>query len=438
MRANKIQIIKYAPPPSDLPVYGAVQQSEVSFIGRTNYVAALEEKKFIFGIKRVDRKRHTYILGKAGVGKTKLLELCIRQDIAYGYGVCVIDPHGELINDLLDFIPANRINDVCVIDPTDTDSPIVFNPIYKVDPEFKHQFTQSFIELMQLQFGSNWTPRLEHVLRFALLALLDYKDATIEGLILMLTDFDYRAKVIEASSDGMVRKFWESEFAEWSERFNTDAVIPIINKLSQFFSNAGLRAMFSQNDNKIDFCKLMDEKKIVLVNLAQERIGEENASFLGSIILTKIKEAGMHRARAGKNTPQDFYLYIDEFHKIITDSFESFLTSARKYAINVTLTNQYIGQFSKKIEHAVLGNAGTLIIFRVGGEDATVLKPEFAPIFDVKDMINLGIGEFYIKTTIDGESNDPFSAETLKVLPSPNPSSKQKILDSSHEKYDIK
>lgn len=438
MRANKIQIIKYAPPPSDLPVYGAVQQSEVSFIGRTNYVAALEEKKFIFGIKRVDRKRHLYIIGKSGVGKSKLQELLIRQDIAYGHGVCVIDPHGELINDILDFIPANRVNDVCIIDPSDIQSPVVFNPIYKVDPEFKHQFTQNFMELLQLQFGTNWTPRLEHVLRFTLLALLDYPEATIQGIVFMLTDAEYRAKVIDASNDEMVRRFWEHEFSEWSEKFNTDAVIPIINKLSQFFSNAGLRAMFGQHDNKIDFCELMDQKKIILVSLAQEQIGEENASFLGSIILTKIKEAGMHRARKNKSLISDFYLYLDGFHKIITDSFESFLASSRKYGINLTLSNQYTSQLSKKIEHAVLGNAGTLIIFRLGGEDATLLKPEFAPIFDVKDMINLGIGEFYIKTTIDGESYDPFSAETLKVLPSPNPSNKQKIIESSAEKYDIK
>lgn len=435
MRANKIQIIKYAPPPSELPVYGSVEQSQVSFIGRTNYVAALEEKKFIFGIKRADRKRHLYVLGKSGVGKSKLLELFIRQDIAYGYGVCVIDPHGELINDLLDFIPENRIQDVCLIDPSDIQAPVVFNPIYRVDPEFKHQFTQSFMELLQLQFGSNWTPRLEHVLRFTLLALLDYPEATIEGLILMLTDQAYRAEVIVHTHDEMVRRFWQNEFAEWSEKFNTDAVIPIINKLSQFFSNAGLRAMFAEHDNKIDFEQMMNEKKIILVNLAQEQIGEENAAFLGSIILTKIKEAGMHRAQQGKEGLSDFYLYIDEFQKVVTDSFESFLAASRKYKINLTLANQYVSQLSKKIEHAVLGNAGTLVVFRVGGEDATLLKPEFAPVFEVKDMINLGIGEFYIKTTIDGESYDPFSAETLKVLPAPYASSKQKILELSHEKY---
>ncbi len=434
-RANKIQIIKYAPPPSDLPVYGNVNQAEVSFIGRTNYVAALEEKKFIFGIKRADRKRHLYILGKSGVGKTKLLELFIRQDIAYGHGVCVIDPHGELINDLLDFIPEKRINDVCLIDPSDTESPVVFNPIYKVDPEFKHQFTQNFIELLQLQFGSNWTPRLEHVLRFTLLALLDYPEATLQGIVLMLTDASYREKVLEQSSDEMVKRFWKNEFAEWSEKFNTDAVIPIINKLSQFFSNAGLRAMFSQHDNKINFDEMMDQKKIVLVNLAQEQIGEENASFLGSIILTKIKEAGMHRARRGKEALADFYLYLDEFQKIITDSFEGFLAASRKYGINLTLANQYVSQLSKKIEHAVLGNAGTLIVFRVGGEDATLLKPEFAPVFDVKDLINLGIGEFYIKTIIDGESNDPFSAETLKVLPAPSASNKEKIIEASRAQF---
>ncbi len=434
-RANKIQIIKYAPPPSELPVYGAVQQSEVSFIGRTNYVAALEEKKFIFGIKRVDRKRHLYILGKSGIGKTKLMELFIRQDIAYGHGVCVFDPHGDLINDLLDFVPEKRMGDVCVIDPTDSKYSLVFNPLNDIDPEFKHQFTQNFVELLQAQFASNWTPRLEHALRFALLALLDFPEATVYGLLQMLTDEDYRTRVAEHSSDEIVQRFWQVEFQEWSEKYSTDAIIPLVNKLSQFFSNESLREMFSHVDNKINFEELMNNKKIILVNLAQEKIGEENASFLGSVILTKIKEAGMHRARTAKGTVPDFYLYLDEFQNYITNSFDSFLAASRKYGINLALANQYLSQLSKKIEHAVLGNAGTLIVFRAGGEDATLLKPEFAPIFEVKDMINLGIGEFYIKTTIDSESYDPFSAETLKVLPPPYASSKQKILDASRANF---
>ena len=437
LRQNRIQIIKYAPPPSDLPVFGNVDSAQVSFIGRTNYVASLEEKKFIFGIKRVDRRRHTYIIGKSGVGKSKLQELFVRQDIAYGYGVCVIDPHGEFIDDIMNFIPLERIDDVCVIDPSDVAFPVSFNPLQNVDPTFKHQLTQGLIEVLSKQFGSNWTPRLEHVFRFTTLALLDYPHATMRGMISMLTDRNYRQKVVEYIEDDMVKRFWAIEFADWSEKFDTDAIIPLVNKLGQFLSNPMLRNIFGQKTNKINLEELMNQQKIILINLSKGKIGEENSSFFGSMFLTKIKQAGMARAKLETKDRKDFYLYVDEFQNVVTDTFENILSEARKYSINLTMAHQYVGQLSPKIQHAVLGNVGTIICFRVGGEDAVTLRPEFAPIFDIKDMINLGIGEFYIKTTIDGESYDPFSAESLKVLPAPYASNKQKIIDASREKFSI-
>ena len=437
LRQNKIQIIKYAPPPSDLPVYGNVDSAQVSFIGRTNYVASLEEKKFIFGIKRVDRRRHLYIIGKSGVGKSKIQELFVRQDIAYGYGVCVIDPHGEFIDDILNFIPEERIDDVCVIDPSDVDFPVSFNPLQNVDPTFKHQLTQGLIEVLSKQFGSNWTPRLEHVFRFTTLALLDYPHATMRGMISMLTDRNYRQKVVEYIEDDMVKRFWAIEFADWSEKFDTDAIIPLVNKLGQFLSNPMLRNIFGQKTNKINLEELMNTQKIILINLSKGKIGEENSSFFGSMFLTKIKQAGMARAKLAHKDRHDFYLYVDEFQNVVTDTFENILSEARKYGINLTIAHQYVGQLSSKIQHAVLGNVGTIICFRVGGEDAVTLRPEFAPIFDIKDMINLGIGEFYLKTTIDGESYDPFSAEALRVLAAPYPSNRLRILDASREKYAI-
>ncbi len=434
-RANKIQIIKYAPPPSDLPVYGSLPAESASFIGRTNYVAALEEKKFIFGIKRADRRRHLYIIGKSGVGKSKLQELLVRQDIAYGHGVCVIDPHGEFIEDILNFIPEERIDDVCIIDPSDIDFPVSFNPLQNVDPTFKHQLTQGIIEVLSKQFGSNWTPRLEHVFRFTTLALLDYPYATMRGMISMLTDRNYRQKVIEYIQDDMVKRFWAIEFADWSEKFDTDAIIPLVNKLGQFLSNPMLRNIFGQKENRINLEELMNTRKIILINLSKGKIGEENSSFFGSMFLTKIKQAGMARAKLDPKDRNDFYLYVDEFQNVVTDTFENILSEARKYGINLTVAHQYIGQLTKKIQNAVLGNVGSIICFRVGGDDAVTLKPEFAPIFDIKDMINLGIGEFYIKMTIDGESYDPFSAESLKVLPAPYDSNKEAIIEASRAKY---
>lgn len=436
-RLNKIQLVKYAPPPPELPEYGKVPTEEVSFIGRTNYVAALEEKRYVFGIKRVDRRRHLYIIGKSGVGKSKLQELMVRQDIAQGHGVCVIDPHGEFIDDILDFIPENRIEDVCIIDPSDIDFPASFNPLANVDPTFKHQLTQGLIEVLEKQFGSNWTPRLEHVFRFTTLALLDYPYATMRGMISMLTDRNYRQKVVEYIEDDMVKRFWAIEFADWSEKFDTDAIIPLVNKLGQFLSDPMLRNIFGQKENRIDIEKVMNEKKILMINLSKGKIGEENSSFFGAMFLTKIKQAGMARAKLEHSKRYDFYLYVDEFQNVVTDTFENILSEARKYGLNLTVAHQYVGQLLPKVQQAVLGNVGSIISFRLGGDDAIKLKAEFAPVFDTKDLINLGVGEFYIKMTIDGESYDPFSAETLKVLPPTHPSYRQRVIDASRRKFSI-
>ncbi len=436
-RKNRIQLIKYAPPPPDLPIYGQVEPQDVSFFGRTNYVAALETKNFIFGIKRVDRRRHLYIIGKSGVGKSKFLELLIRQDIAYGHGICLIDPHGETIDDILPFIPENRIDDVCIIDPSDSLYPVSFNPLANVDPTFKHQLTQGLIEVMEKQFGANWTPRLEHVFRFTCLALLDYPHATMRGMIMILTDRNYRQKVVEYIEDDMVKRFWAIEFADWSEKFDTEAIIPLVNKLGQFLSNPMLRNIFGQKENRVDLAKLMQTKKIILINLSKGKIGEENSSFFGSMFVTKIKQAGMERASLSPSERHDFYLYVDEFQNLVTDTFENLLSEARKYGICLTMAHQYVGQLLPKVQAAVLGNTGTIVIFRVGGEDAVKLKPEMAPIFDVKDMINLGMGQIYIKMTIDGETYDPFSAETLRILPPSHPSFRDRIIEASRNKYSI-
>ena len=433
----KLQIIKYAPPPPELPIYGQVDPKSVSFIGRTNYVAALERKNYIFGIKRVDRRRHVYIIGKSGVGKSKLLELLARQDIAYGHGLCLIDPHGDTIEDLIPFIPKERIDDVCIIDPSDVNYPASFNPLANIDPAFKHQLTQGLIEVMEKQFGANWTPRLEHVFRFTCLALLDYPHATMRGMISMLTDRNYRQKVVEYIEDDMVKRFWAIEFADWSEKFDTEAIIPLVNKLGQFLSDPMLRNIFGQKENKIKLEELMQEKKIILINLSKGKIGEENSSFFGSMFITKIKQAGMARAALPASERHDYYIYVDEFQNLVTDTFENLLAESRKYGICLTVAHQYVGQLSPKVQAAVLGNSCTIIIFRVGGEDAVKLKPEMAPIFDIKDMINLGMGQIYIKMTIDGETYDPFSAETLKVLPPTHPSYKDEIIARSREKYSI-
>lgn len=435
MREGKIQIIKYAPPPPDLPIYGQVDPNETSFFGRTNYEAGLESKRFIFGIKRRDRRRHFYVVGKSGVGKSKLLELLIRQDITYGHGLCLMDPHGDVIANILDFIPEHRIKDVVLIDPSDTQWPVSFNPLMNITPELKHQVTQGLIEVMEKQFGANWTPRLEHVFRFTCLALLDYPGATMRGMILMLTDRNYRHKVIEYIEDEMVKRFWAIEFADWSEKFDTDAIIPLVNKLGQFLSNPLLHYIFGQKDNKVDIQKIMNEGKILLINLSKGKLGEENSSFFGSMFITKIHQAGMARADISEEERKDFYLYVDEFHNVVTDTFINVITEARKYGICATLAHQYRAQLPIQIMATILGNVANIVIFRVGGDDAKFFEKEMTPVFKDKDMINLGMQEFYIKMTIDGETHDPFSAETLKILSPTHPSYKNEIIEYNHKTY---
>ncbi|MFA6006412.1 MAG: type IV secretion system DNA-binding domain-containing protein [Candidatus Paceibacterota bacterium] len=437
MEVGKIQKIRYTPPPAELATPDNTELQNLTCLGKTNYVVAMDDRRYIFGIKRMDRTRHMYVIGKSGVGKSKLLEIMIRQDIAHGDGLCLMDPHGDVIEDVLEFIPEDRIDDVVIIDPSDTAFPASFNPLVGVEADLKHQLAQGLIEVMQKQFGANWTPRLEHVFRFTVLALLDYPYATMRGMLMMLTDRNYRQKVVEYIQHDVVKRFWAIEFADWSEKFDTDAIIPLVNKLGQFLSNPLLGNIFGQQKNLIDFEALMNSKKLIFINLSKGRLGEENSSFFGSMLITKIKQAGMARAKMSRSARQDFYLYVDEFQTVVTDTFENILSESRKYGLCLIVAHQYVAQLSPKIQQAVRGNSGTIVTFRVGGDDAESLKAEMAPLIEPKDLINLGLREFYIKMTIDGETYDPFSAETLKVLPPLHESYKDRIIAASRSKYNI-
>ncbi len=432
---EKLKIIKYAPPPSDLPVYGQTDPKEVCFFGRTNYESEFEIKKYIFGIKRVDRRRHMYIIGKSGVGKTKFLELLLRQDISYGHGVCLMDPYGDVIDNILDFIPENRIKDVILVDPSDINWPVSFNPLKNVEPEMKHQATQGLIEILKKQFGANWTPRLEHVFRFTCLALFDYPEATMAGMISILTDKNYRQKVMEYIQDEMVKRFWAVEFADWSEKFDTEAITPLVDKLGQFLSNPSLRYIFGQQENKINIAKIINDKKILLINLSKGKLGEENSSFFGSMFIAKIYQAGATRASMKESERKDFYLYIDEFQNVATDTFINILSESGKYGLALTIAHQYRAQLQPQILATIMGNVATGVVFRVGGDDAFSMEKEMTPVFKAKDMLNLGVREFYIKMMIDGGIADPFSAETLKILPSNHQSYRIQIIEFNHQNY---
>jgi hypothetical protein len=409
----------------------------VAYFGRTNYGAGLEEKRFVFGIKRADRMRHTYVVGKSGTGKSKMLELMIRQDIAYNHGCCVVDSQGDLCENIIDFIPPERLEQVCIIDPSDTHPP-AFNPLSGVDPSLRHQIVQGFSDIFERRLGSNWNPQTEHLLRLTMLALLDIPGATLQSAIRLLTEGEYRAQVLPSIQDEMAVRFFAQDYAEWSQRHEAAAVIPLINKLSQFLSDPSLRRLFSSPENKVDFARLMAERAIVLINIERGKLGTDNAGFFESIIAVKLKEAASLRAHQSKNGGADlapFYVYLDNFHGLAPAVYEGLLAEGKRSGLALTLSHQFVEQLPDRLHAAVLGGVGNIAVFRVSGDDAVRLKTEFAPVFDTRDMMNLGVGEFYIKMLVDGEVKDPFSAETLKVMPAKHPSLRDEIRAASQKKF---
>ncbi len=435
IKDGKLHLAKYAPPPVGLPVYQQVDPRDVSFIGRTNYEAPGESNQFIFGIKRKDRKRHLYIVGKTGVGKSKMVELLMRQDVTYGHGFCLIDPQGKLVQSMLDFIPEERMRDVIVLDPTDGDFPVSFNPFANVPADVRHHVVQGMVEAMAQQFGASWSHRIEHVLRLTLLALLDYPEATLHGVISLLTDAPFRSRIIAHISDDMVKRFFEAEFDDWALKFEADAIMPIVNHLSKFLAIPSIRSIFVQKENKIDLDDIIAHKKILLVSLAKGKIGDQNGNFLGALVMNKLRQAGMARRDLPDESRKDFNVYLYEFHSLMFGSFMNLFSEARGYGFCITAAHQYVAQLDPGAFSNVLGNAGTIIVFRVGGEDAEKLEPEMNPVFKAKDMINLATREFYIKQIIDGEAYDPFSAETLNVLPPPYASRRTNIIEMSRSAY---
>ncbi len=401
---------KKGEPPADLPVDR--EDPGISFFGNTNF----HGQEIPFGIPRNDRRRHLYTVGKSGSGKSKLLELLIQNDIKNGKGVGVLDPHGDLVDNVLKMIPKNRINDVIIFDPSDMEFPICFNPLADVPPELKTRVTIGFIEIFKKLFGANWTPRLEHVLRYTTLALLDTPGTTILSILKMLTDKNYRQNIVRNIEDNVVKNFWVNEFAGWSEKFDNEAITPLLNKVGQFVSTNMIRNIVGQPDNKIDFRDIMDSNKIILIKVSKGMLGEENAALMGAIAITKIYQAAMSRADTAEEDRKDFYLYVDEFQNFATDTFDEILSEARKYRLNLTIAHQFLGQLSPKIRTTVFGNVGSMLSFRVGGEDAGILSAEYNPRFSERDIINLGVRDFYCKMSINGELREAFSGRTLNMV----------------------
>ncbi|MDD3861458.1 MAG: type IV secretory system conjugative DNA transfer family protein, partial [Candidatus Gracilibacteria bacterium] len=401
-------LARKAEPPQDLPKKG---EKEVSLFGVTNYHNNFE----IFGIKRGDRRRHLYCVGKSGSGKSKLLELLIKEDLEAGKGVGVLDPHGDLVDNCMEFVPKHRMKDVIYFDPADIDFPISFNPLENVDEAYKMQVTLGFIQIFKKLFGSNWTDRLEHVLRYTVLALLDSPNTTVLSILKMLTDKNYRQNIVSRIKDSVVKNFWVSEFAGWSEKFDAEAITPLLNKVGQFVATNMIRNIIGQPDNKVNIRDVMDNEKILFMKVSKGLLGEENSSLLGSMIITKLYQAAMSRADMKEDQRKDFYFYVDEFQNFATETFAEILSEARKYRLNLTIAHQYMGQLPDLVKKTVFGNVGSIVSFRVGADDADHLEGEYNPVFKKRDIINLGVREFYCKMSVDGEIREAFSGRTLNV-----------------------
>jgi hypothetical protein len=400
---------KKSEPPANLPIRANTSAEDFTVLGETNFRNASIE----FGIKRDDRRRHIYIVGKSGVGKSVLIENMAINDVIKNSGVIIVDPHGELADKVMACIPDDRINDVIVFDPSDREFPIAFNLLEAVDDDFKSLVASGFVGIFKKIFGNSWGPRLEHILRNTVLALLDCPGSTMLDIPRMLTNNRFRDKVLEHVKDTVIREFWLNEFGSFDAKFRTEAVAPILNKVGQFLASSTIRNIVGQPKSRIDIRQIMDQQKIMIVNLSRGKIGEDNSALLGAMMITKIQLAAMSRANVTNDKRPDCFLYVDEFQNFATDAFGVILSEARKYNLALTMAHQYIKQLPEELGDAIFGNAGTIISFRVGGADADVLVKEYEPVFTNNDLVNLDKYNIYIKLLVDGISAPAFSAKTL-------------------------
>ena len=407
---------------------------------RITYFAATHTrgKRDMFGIRGEDRGKHMYVIGKTGMGKSTMLENMAIQDIQNGEGIAFIDPHGSTAEKLLDFIPYDRINDVVYFAPFDTEHPIGFNVMEDVGYDKRHLVVSGLMGALKRIWVDAWSARMEYILQNTLLALLEYPGSTLLDVNRMLTNKTFRNAVIEVIQDPIVKAFWTEEFAAFTDSYTREATPAIQNKIGQFIANPLIRNIIGQPKSSFDLRKMMDEKKIFIVNLSKGRMGETNASLLGSMLTVKIYLAAMSRAEESSarlaKLPR-FYFYVDEFQSMMNEAFADILSESRKYKLALTLANQYIEQMEEKVREAVFGNVGTLVVFRVGPFDAEVLTTLFEPTFTAEDLVELGLGQIYLTLMIDGVGSPPFSAETIPPIETPNVSYREDVVVRSRASY---
>jgi len=411
-------------------------QQDITFFAKTNF----RNQDVKFGIKTEDRQRHVYVIGKTGMGKTTLLENIVMQDIANGYGVAYIDPHGDTAEKLIKAIPAHRINDVVYFNPADTENPIAFNILEAVDEDKKHLIASGMMGVFKKIWPDVWSARMEYILNNAILALLDYPGSTMMGVNRMMSDKKYRQRVYEKIKDPVVKGFWIDEFETWEDRFRKEAVAAIQNKVGQFLSSFLIRNIVGQTKSTINMREIMEGNKILIVNLSKGRIGEDAMRLLGGMIVTKIQLAAMERVDMPEEDRRNFYLTVDEFQNFVTESFANILSEARKYRLNLLVAHQYINQLvfdgNTTVRDAIFGNVGTIVSFRVGAEDAEFLEKEFEPIFLINDIVNLPKYNIYLKLMIDGIAGNAFSATALPPIDlGGTEENAEKVIKISRERY---
>ena len=424
---------KTAEPPAKLPLVTGdpAHDENISAFGLTNFRGINHQ----FGMYRRDRSRHVYIIGQTGAGKSGMLELFALSDVFYNQGYCIIDPHGDFAINNLRFVPEHRIQDVVYFNPADTAYPVAFNPLELDDPARKPNVCSEVIGVLKRMFGDSWGPRLEHILRYTLLALLDRPETTLLDISRILTDKDFRKETLDYCRDVTVLQFWKHEFGQWNEKQVNESIAPVLNKVGAFTANPIIRNIIGQPKSSFNVRKIMDEGKILVVNLSKGLIGEDNAGILGAFLVTKVQLAAMSRSDIPDVADRrPFYLYVDEFQNFATDSFAVILSEARKYGLNLTVANQYISQMTDSVRDAVFGNVGTTISFRVSADDAPILAKQFEPVFDQSDLIQMNNRHFVISMIINGEKAPAFSATTLS-LPTTPQDNFDRIVESSRRLY---
>lgn len=387
-------------------------ENPIIFFARTNFHG---EPKF-FGIRRVDRRAHMYIIGKTGTGKSTLMETMIRQDIKSGQGLALLDPHGNLVESVLAHIPETRKRDLIYFDVSDRSEPLGFNPLERVLPEKRPLAASGLLEAFKKLWAGFWGPRSEHILRNAILALLEQPAATLADILRLLDERTFRRNTAERISNAQVRNFWLREYEDYPMRFRAEVIAPIQNKVGAFLANPILNKILTQQRSTFDLRQVIDEGKLLLVNLAKGKIGEDAATLLGALLVTKVGLTALSRADLQEETRRDFYLYLDEFQNFTTLSIANMLSELRKYRVNLILAHQYLSQLDPQIRDAIWGNVGTMISFRLGAADAELFEKEFYPELLASDLIRLPNYSIYLKLMVHGTMSSPFSAETFTPM----------------------